>query len=78
METFVNDRDIQTPEPWQRFHCPRLGKVERGKVRRYIERVSGLSLAQMTRLDDATGQSTGQTIGQAPGIFGTEGARYDG
>lgn len=34
----------------RRLHYTRLGKAEKGLVRRYLEKVSGISRAQMTRL----------------------------
>ena len=34
----------------RRFHYDRLGKVDKGLIRRYLEKVSGLSRAQISRL----------------------------
>ena len=39
-----------TEDTLKRFHYRELGKAERGVMRRFIERVSGLSRAQVTRL----------------------------
>jgi hypothetical protein len=45
-----DERYAWTEHTLRRFHYRRLGKAERGLVRRFIERVSGLSRAQLTRL----------------------------
>jgi transposase InsO family protein len=45
-----DERYAWTEHTLRRFHYPTLGKAERGVLRRYLERVSGLSRAQITRL----------------------------
>jgi transposase InsO family protein len=45
-----DERYAWTEHTLRRFHYRTLGKAERGLVRRFIERISGLSRAQVTRL----------------------------
>ena len=45
-----DERYAWTEHTLRRFHYRTLGKAERGLVRRFIERISGLSRAQSTRL----------------------------